>query len=143
VYPWVKHTPGGFEASKFTQVPLQPSCIDSWLQLHPPSSQLSIVRALGQWSPTEREKSFTAWNGARPDMARRPLLYNGGVKWALGPGRLCLKHHRHSVLLFPKNEPIILLKLPIIPVLSLVFAFYRCRIGHRIVKLKLYMPWDN
>jgi len=35
----------------------------------------------------------------------------------LGPGRLCLKHHYYSILLFSKNEPIILSKLPIIPVL--------------------------
>jgi len=35
--------------------------------------------------------------------------------------------------------------LPIIPVLFPGFAFHRCRIGHRIVKLKLfhYMPRDN
>jgi len=44
--------------------------------------------------------------------------------------------------LLPKNEPIILLKLPIVPVLVLVFAFHSCRIGYRIVKLN-YMPRDN
>jgi len=32
-----------------------------------------------------------------------------------------------------------LLLLPIVPVLSPVFAFYRCRIGHTIVKLKLFI----
>ena len=51
-----------------------------------------------------------------------------------------------SIILFfysPKqNEPIILSKLPIIPVLFPGFAFHRCRIGHRILKLN-YMPRDN
>jgi len=39
----------------------------------------------------------------------------------------------------PKKGPIILSKLPIIPVLFPGFAFHRCRIGHRILKLN-YMP---
>jgi len=55
------------------------------------------------------------------------------------PGKLCLKHHLLFYSSIPKNEPIILFKLPIIPVLFPVFAFHRCRIGHRIVKLKI-MP---
>jgi len=37
---------------------------------------------------------------------------------------------------------IILSKLPIIPVLFPGFAFHRCRIGHRILKLN-YMRRDN
>jgi len=51
----------------------------------------------------------------------------------------------YSILLLPQNELIILFKLPIIPVKIPGFTFYRCRIGHRIVKLKLfhYMPRDN
>ena len=53
-----------------------------------------------------------------------------------------MKHNLLFYSLFPKNEPIILFKLPIIPP---VFAFHRCRIGYRIVKLKLfhYMPRVN
>jgi len=65
------------------------------------------------------------------------------LHYLIGPGRLRLK--LFYSFLFPKNEPIILFKLPIIPVLFLGFAFHRCRTGHRIVKLKLfhYMPTDN
>jgi len=48
----------------------------------------------------------------------------------------------YSILLFPQNDPIILSKLPIIPVLFPGFAFHRCRIGHIILKLN-YMPRDN
>ena len=43
----------GFEASNFTQVPLQPSCGDSWLKAHPLSNELSIAT---QWSPLQSEK---------------------------------------------------------------------------------------
>jgi len=32
-----------FEASNFTQVPLQPSCAYSWLKPHPLSNKLAIV----------------------------------------------------------------------------------------------------
>ena len=45
-----------FEASNFTQVPLQPSCAHSWLKQHPLSNELAIVTALGQWSPLQSEK---------------------------------------------------------------------------------------
>ena len=53
----------------------------------------------------------------------------------IGPGRLCLKHHLLFYSFIPQNEPIILFKLPIIPILFPVIVFHRCRIGHRIVKL--------
>jgi len=46
----------GFEASNFTQVPLQPSCADSSLKLHPLSNEFSIVTALGQWTPPQTKK---------------------------------------------------------------------------------------
>jgi len=46
----------GFEASNFTQVPLQPSCAHSWLKPHPLSNKLAIVMALGLWLPLQRAK---------------------------------------------------------------------------------------
>ena len=57
-----------FEASNFTQVPVQPSCEDSWLKPCPLSNELSIVTAMV--APTDREKSFSARNGD-PYRARR------------------------------------------------------------------------
>ena len=34
--PWMDHTPSslGFDPQNFTQLPLQPSCIDLWLKVH-------------------------------------------------------------------------------------------------------------
>ena len=69
----------------------------------------------------------------RPRLELSGLLEEGCM---LDLGRLCLKLHLLFNYFIPQNEPIILFKLPIIPVIIPVFVFYRCRIGHRIVKLQ-------
>jgi len=42
------------------------------------------------------------------------------------------------ILFFYSFIPIILSKMPIIPVLFPGFAFHRCRIGHRIIETELH-----
>jgi len=52
-----------FEASNFTQVPLQPSCVHSWLKPHPLSNKLASHRSWPMVALTERQNSLTARNG--------------------------------------------------------------------------------
>ena len=49
-------------------MPFQPSCTHSRLKSHPPSNELAIVMALGQWLPLKSEKVASL-----PEMARRPF----------------------------------------------------------------------
>jgi len=56
VYVHVFQLQVGFEAANMTQVPLQPSCTHSRLNLHPLSNELAIVMALGQWSSLQSGK---------------------------------------------------------------------------------------
>ena len=64
-----------FEASNFTQVPLQPSCTYSRLKLHTLPNKLAIVTALGQWSPLQSKKIASL-----PEME----TLHGQVTWAQG-----------------------------------------------------------